>query len=309
MLLRGCGSAGLGTALVPPPVLLAGTVARCHSRVRETSLWWPAGCFPLELTGGLGSPKCPPGLPAAEGSRHTLGMAGGGREETPTLLSSQSCAHFAAGSGQCQHLWCCHRPGMPLSHPGRSRRGGGWADYLILEPAPASRGWLSWAPQGQCARPCPAVVTSRSCSGARPAQGLWSCLLACSRCPQPCTMVCVVLGCVQVPGEPLSPKLCKGHTCSFQSSPSSFPRCWRAWHQGHGGPWEGKMDTSRSVGSQHQSVPKGPLHCCGPWSWRGSSCGGAPTGILGMLLAADVTAGPLWCHKAVVVTKPPSGLA
>lgn len=42
----------------------------------------------------------------------------------------------------------------------------------------------------------------------------------------------------------------------------SFPRCWRAWHQGHGGPWDGKLDTSRSVRSEHHIlvVPKGPEH-------------------------------------------------
>lgn len=108
----------------------------------------------------------PWGCPAAGGHlcrQARVAAAGGGTEETPRLLSSQSCAHFAAGSGQCQHLWCCHRPGMPLSHRGRSRRGGGWAHYLILEPVPASRGSLPWAPQGHCARQCPAVVTSRSC--------------------------------------------------------------------------------------------------------------------------------------------------
>lgn len=211
MLLRGCGSAGLGTALVPAPCCWLG---RWHSisgssRVRETSLWWPARCSPLELTGGLGSP-CPASVPwgsplqrGISAARHALVMAGEGREETPELLSSQSCAHFTAGSGQCQHLWRCHRPGMPLSHPGRSRRGGGWADYLILEPVPASRGLLSWALQGQCARHCPAVVTSRSCSGARPTQGLW----IAQGVPSPAPGSVWFLGVRRFLGELLSPQL------------------------------------------------------------------------------------------------------
>lgn len=219
--------------------------------MRETSQWWPARCSPLELTGGFVSPcpaSVPRGSPLQRGisaARHTLVMAGGGKEETPTLLGSESCAHFAAGSGQCQHLWCCHRPGMPLSHPGRSRRREGWADYLILEPVPASRGLLSWAPQGQCARQCPAVVTSRSCSGARPGQGLWSCLLACSRCPLPCASICVVLGCMQVPGGAPLPSAVRravgGHTCPFQSCPTSFPRCWSAQESAAPGAW-GSLD-------------------------------------------------------------------
>lgn len=162
--------------------------------------------FPPELTGGLVSShlaSVPQGSPLQRdisAARHALVMAGEGREETPALLSSQSCAHFTAGSGQCQHLWCCHWPGMPLSHPGRSGAGedgqitSSWSQFLPHVVC------FSWALQGQCARLCPAVVTSRSCSGARPAQGLWHCMLASSECRHPCTRVCVVLGFVRVPG-------------------------------------------------------------------------------------------------------------
>lgn len=66
---------------------------------------------------------------------------------------------------------------------------------------------------------------------------------------------------------------------------------------GHGGPWEGKLGTSRSVGSEHRGVLKGPLHPSwsleleGDWLWGGTHW----EQCLGMLLAADVTAGPFWC--------------
>lgn len=66
-------------------------------------------------------------------------------------------------------------------------------------------------------------------------------------------------------------------------------RAWGSlgWEAGH----------SRSVGSEHHGVLKGPLHLSwslgleGEWLWWGTH----REQCLGMLLAADVTAGPFWC--------------
>lgn len=150
--------------------------------MREASPWWPARCSPVELPGGSVSPcpGCPWGSPLQRdisAARHALVMAGEDRGDS-SAPQLRAVPRFAAGSGQCQHLWCCHWPGMPLSHPGRA--GAGEDGHITSS---WSRFCLTWAPQGQCARQCPAVVTSGSCSGASLAQALWSCLLARSGCP------------------------------------------------------------------------------------------------------------------------------
>lgn len=276
MLLRGCGSAGLGTAPVPPAVLLwhCGTVEQQGEGSQPVV---PSKVFPSGAAGRLGVtlPGCPWGSPLQSdisAARRALVMAGEGQRRLQHS-SAQSCAHFAAGSGQCQHLWCCHWPGMPLSHPGRA--GAGEDGHITSS---WSRFCLTWAPQGQCARQCPAVVTSGSCSGARLAQALWSCLLAHSGCP-PGSVWCLA-GSWGSPSPLNCLKSCgKMHLSLSELSHvlAQVLECTGGL-QGRGGPWEGKLELSRSVGSEHQGVPKEPLHCRDPWGWRESGCAGAPLG-------------------------------
>lgn len=208
--------------------------------------------FPTGADRGSVSP-CPAGVPRAPRCRGTSLVAGEGREETPTLLSSQSCAHFAAGSGQCQHLWCCHRPGMPLSHPGRSRRG---RMGTLPHPgaSPASRG--SFTGHRKASVPGSALPLSPPGAAVEPdrprpfgaACWLAQCPPGSVRCPQ-----------VQLPGGAPLPSAAQRSLSELSHILAQVLAC-PGGHQGHGGAWEGRLEPSRSVGSEHPGVLKGPLH-------------------------------------------------
>lgn len=133
-------------------------------------------------------------------------------------------------------------------------------------------------------------------------------------CPVPGSVWC--LGACRFLGEPLSPQLCEGlwedTLVPFRAVPHPSPGAGmhrRVRHQGHGSPWEGELETSRSVGSEHHGVLKGPLHLS--WSLElegdtvpptGSSAQGCCRQQISLLDLFDAQ-----YHKVVVVTKPPPG--
>jgi len=99
---------------------------------------WRARCLPSALLQQNSVSPCP-ALPAQTFLRR--GPLAGGRARARGAATSQECL-------------CVTLPGARL------RRGGGRADYLILELALGSRGLLGWAPQAQIIGPCPSPCTS-----------------------------------------------------------------------------------------------------------------------------------------------------
>ncbi|XP_036250194.1 uncharacterized protein LOC118693605 [Molothrus ater] len=201
---------------------------------------------------------------------------------------------------------------MPLSHPGRSGAG---EDGQITSSW--SRPCLTWCARLGTARPLCQAVPCRchlqSCSGAGAAQGLWSCLLG---VPLPCTGS---VWCVRFLGEPLCPQLHRGlcrDALVLSELSHVLPRVLECSEGRAPGAWrgrEGKLDTSRRVGSEHHGAPTGPLHLSWSLELEGEQLWWAPTGSSArgccwqQMSLLDLFGARY--HQVVVVTKPPPGLA